>query len=93
MTVDLTKHAEAISAIFADTPPHRQHEAILSACAALFDAGAQAMREALAADFEANNPQLLCCSGHECGCMGATVGEYDAHLIRQMDPTTLREVV
>lgn len=27
--------------------------------------------------------QRLCCSGHHCGCMGATVGEYLAHQLRE----------
>lgn len=30
--------------------------------------------------------QQLCCSGQDCGCQGATVGEYLTHLIRALTP-------
>ena len=79
--IDLTKHAEAIwAAAFplgkAASPASRQ--AILTACAALFDAGAEAMRDA-AADTARRWP------------MPASTAIAVAVRIRAIDPASLRE--
>ena len=87
--IDLTKHAEAIERIFAEVAPSGQRQAILTACAALADDAARAMRETAAwkaSSFLVGDPKN-----------GVPLRNPMAHeisdAIRAIDPATLREGV
>ena len=91
---DLTKHAEAITiAVLASVNGRNAREAILTACAALFDAGAEAMRDAAANISASYEPGVNPADHEECDWFGGAceAAEKIEKSIRDIDPASLRE--